>query len=135
MAGTGARHGRRVAVTVRLDAEDVAALDRVRQATGRSRSDLLREAVSSTWRREEDANFSPLILPAAIDRMTAEEKAAWRARFTAATDRLHRGAEASGAADMTEEELAAFVRSELKAYRSERRGVSDLRDRPNAGRR
>jgi predicted transcriptional regulator len=125
---SGRRGGRKsegrqmVGVTVNLDAEDLAALDELGRKMARSRSDLLREAVRRTWLdglRAQTASAAPkaTIRPAATASMTPEEKAAWRERFQALVGRLRE----NPVTDMSEDELAEFVRAEVKAYRAEKR--------------
>jgi len=95
----------RVEVRVRLDRQLLARLDAVAASTGRTRSDLICESLESAW---------PRIDPAAIPALK---------RLDETVAEFHAGALASGASDMTEDQLAAFVDEEIKAYRAEKRAL------------
>jgi hypothetical protein len=103
------------------------ALDEVAAREGRSRSELIRDAIRKTWlkgprprqpaTRPADARASAIASP--------EGRAAWRRRFGNLLTEL----EKSAVADMSEEELTAFVRGEIEARRREKREARE----PHAG--
>jgi hypothetical protein len=114
------RRGRLVETTVVLDREDIQALDAVAAEAGRSRSELIREAIRNTWlkggRPTEPTGDAPAA-PEGTASRTPEPRAAWRARFGSLLAELQK----SAVTDMTEEELAAFVSDEIHAHRREKR--------------
>jgi hypothetical protein len=117
------RGGRLVETTVVLDREDVAALDEVAAAEGRSRSELIREAIRNTWLKGRSGAQQPA--PPGDEGAPSDVRTAWRQRFGGLLIDL----EKSAVTDMTEEELAAFVQAEIEARRRERRSPSE----PHAG--
>lgn len=100
----------------------MAALDEVARELDRSRSDLIREAVRTTWLQGRAGPAAPEKSPAnsepAMSRMNREERAAWEAGVGGLVDAFRQGFAASGA---TEEELEADIqaaRAEVRAERS-----------------
>jgi hypothetical protein len=117
------QNGRLVETTVVLDREDVAALDEVAAEAGRSRSELIREAIRNTWLKGR-VPASPSTPPGGA-RPSADDRAAWRKRFGGVLTKL----EKSAVTDMSDEEMTAFVQEEIEAGRQERRS----RHEPHAG--
>jgi rRNA pseudouridine-1189 N-methylase Emg1 (Nep1/Mra1 family) len=109
------RSGRLVETTVVLDREDMAALDKVAAEEGRSRSELIREAIRKTWLKGRSPG-QPASPHGGVG-TSPEERAAWRQRFSGLMTEL----EKSAVTDMSEEELTAFVREEIEARRRENR--------------
>jgi metal-responsive CopG/Arc/MetJ family transcriptional regulator len=103
------------------------ALDEVAAKEGRSRSELIRDAIRKTWlkglRPRQSATRPAAARASAI--ASPEARAAWRQRFGNLLTEL----EKSAVTDMSEEELTAFVRTEIQARRQERREA----DEPHAG--
>src|SRR4051794_11698856 len=99
---------KRVGVKVSLDLEDLEALDELGHQTGRSRSDLMREAIRKTLLQNRKQAGVTVIHPPAVASMTPEEKAIWRQSSGKLLASLRQTADPG----MTEEELTAFVRAE-----------------------
>jgi Arc/MetJ-type ribon-helix-helix transcriptional regulator len=104
-----------VETTVVLDREDVAALDAVAVETGRSRSELIREAIRKTWLKGRHRTSSTA--PPGDEGESPDRRAAWRQQFGGLLTEL----EKSAVTDMSDEQLTAFVCKEIKARRRERR--------------
>jgi predicted transcriptional regulator len=114
---------RLVEVTVNLDAEDLAALDELGQEIGRSRSDLLREAIRKTWLKGRRG--SAVATPALRAGMTAAELAAWRERMEAHAAAFSAGFARSGDGEAV---LEAEIRAARDEVRAERRAARAARD-------
>jgi Arc/MetJ-type ribon-helix-helix transcriptional regulator len=112
-----------VETTVVLDREDMAALDAVAAEEGRSRSELIREAIRQTWLMGRRTG-QPIAPPGGAGN-SPEARAAWQQRFSGLRTEL----EKSAVTDMSEEELTAFVREEIEARRRENREAR----KPHAG--
>lgn len=100
--------------TVTLDREETSALDTLAAEMGRSRSDLIREAVRRTWLNRRAAENGDR--DAAYGRPAGREDA--RERFGELLAHLRATA---SPLDMSEDELEAFVDGEVKASRKELR--------------
>jgi hypothetical protein len=109
------RSGRLVETTVVLDREDMAALDEVAAEEGRSRSELIREAIRKTWLKERGPTQHAA--PTTGEGTSSDARLAWRQRFGGLLTEL----EKSAVTDMSEEELTTFVRGEIQARRQEKR--------------
>jgi hypothetical protein len=103
------------------------ALDEVAAKEGRSRSELIRDAIRKTWLqglRPRQPATRPAAARASVS-TSVEARAAWQQRFGGLLTEL----EKSAVADMSEEELTAFVREEIEARRREKREARE----PHAG--
>ncbi len=98
-------------ITTTLPPDALAALDEVARARGRSRGDLVREAVYRTWLNDRN-DSGPVPHPPAPD-----QRAAARKRFGQLLSDLR----ASADPQADEDELGSFVQEEIEAYRREKR--------------
>lgn len=120
-AGERSRGTDLVPVTTSFPADELTALDALAREQGRSRSELIREAVARTW-----LGSRPAALPATPD-LTPGAAEDWKQRL----DRVLTALETSAVTDVDERELDEFVTQEIEAHRTEKRARvgTDPRDR------